>query len=151
MSQKPDKVPLWAAQDAIAQIGAATGDNKIEPSESLKQFGTLDGILALNYLNHQFFYNGEWAKFMNEFVEVATGQGLNLTKDDHFSLIFAFDTTIIGNRILGYANKVSTNPAVIDTLLSNVLFFGAPQANGTVEILGGIDTNIRAFSLNFKL
>lgn len=149
MSIKPDNIVEWANDSAFET--RQNGPNKLEPTPELKQNGSLDGNYSLNHLNFMFNLLGLWSKFTNEMIEVSNGAGVSLTKDGHFSLIFAFDSTNLNNYVLGFADKPTTSAGTSKIINNNVLTFGTPNANGNIAISGGISENIKSCSINFKI
>jgi len=150
MSIKPTNIVQWALNDALMTIKPFKA-NKTIPEEQYVQNGSLDGVIGVNHFNFMINTLGLWSAFMNDMVVATNGNGVGLTKEGHFSFIFAFDSSNINNYVLGFANKNGTLAADINTLLSNGISFDTPLANGDIVINGGASSNIRAFSLNFKL
>ncbi len=149
MSVKPDNTIEWATDDATETRQG--GSNKLEPTDELKQNGSLDGNYALNHLNFIFNVLGLWSKFTNDMVEVVDGVGTGLTKDGHFSFIVAFDSTNLDDYVLGFADKPTSAAASTKIINNNTLTFGTADADGTIPISGVTAANIKAFSINFKI
>ena len=93
---------------------------------------------------------GLWSQFTNDMVEVTTGLGTGLTKDDHFCMILAFDSTNLDDYVLGFANKSGASAGTTKIISNNTLTFGTPDANGDIPISGATAANVKAFSINFK-
>jgi len=148
MSTKPTTTIEWAT-DSAAETRQG-GSNKLEPTEALKLNGSLDGNYSLNHLNFMLNGLGLWSQFTNDMVEVTTGLGTGLTKDGHFSMIFAFDSTNLDDYVFGFADKPNSSAGTTKIISSNTLTFGTPAANGDVPIQGAAAANIKAFSINFK-
>lgn len=149
MSTKPDKTVEWATRNAIeTRLG---GVNKIEPNDNLKINGTLDGALSLNNFNFIINNLGLWSQFVRDMATPSSGSGESLSKDGHFSFIVAFDSTVLSNYLIAIADKPTTSSASVNVILNNILTLGAPLSNGTIPVTGGVATNIKAFSLSFKL
>lgn len=149
MTIKPTNYVEWANEFAVETRQG--GANKLEPTEELKLNGSLDGSYSLNHLNFMFNLLGLWSKFVSDMVQITDGNGVGLTKDGHFALILAFDSTNLNNYVLGFADKPTSSAATTKQVLNNVLTFGTPQANGTIVINGGTASNIKCFSLNFQI
>ena len=149
MSIKPENIIEWATDDATETRQG--GSNKLEPTDELKQNGSLDGNYSLNHLNFMFNILGLWSSFTNDLVEATTGLGTGLTKDGHFSFIVAFDSTNLDDYVLGFADKPSSLAASTKIISNNTLIFGTANANGSIPISGATATNIKAFSINFKI
>ena len=148
MSTKPIITITWATDDTVETRQG--GSNKLEPTEELQLNGSLDGNYALNHLNFMFNVLGLWSKFTNDMVQVTTGFGTGLTKDEHFSMILAFDSTNLNDYVLGFADKPSASAGTTKIISNNNLTFGTPDANGDIPISGATSSNVKAFSLNFK-
>ena len=149
MSIKPENIVEWANNSTVETRQG--GSNKLEPTDELKQNGSLDGNYSLNHLNFMFCTLGLWSKFTNDMIEVANGYGVNLTKDGHFSFIFAFDITNLDNYVLGFADKPTSAAASTKIIKNNVLTFGTADTNGNIPISGATVANIKAFSINLKI
>jgi hypothetical protein len=149
MATKPNKIVDWANNDTVETRQG--GNNKLEPTDNLKNNGSLDGSYSLNHLNFMFNVLGLWSKFTNDMIEVVNGTGTGLTKDEHFSFIFAFDSTNLSNYVLGFADKPTSAAASTKIINNNTLTFGTANADGTIPISGVTATNIKAFSINFKI
>ena len=149
MTTKPINIVEWAVQDAIETRQG--GSNKLEPTDELKANGSLDGNYSLNHLNFMLNTLGLWSQFTNDAIQVTNGLGTGLTKDTHFSLIFAFDSTDLNNYVLGFADKPTTSAGTTKIINNNTLTFGTSEADGTVPISGATITNIKAFSINLKI
>ena len=108
------------------------------------------GNYALNHLNFMFNVLGLWSKFTDDMVEATTGLGTGLTKDEHFCMILAFDTTNLDDYVLGFAYKPTSSAGTTKIISNNTLTFGTPDANGDIPISGATAANVRAFSINFK-
>lgn len=148
MSLKPTNIVEWA-KDTTTETRQG-GVNKVEPTEELKNNGSLDGNLALNHFNWMMNVLGLWSAFNNDLVVTTDGAGVGLTKDDHFSLILAFNSTDLNDYVIGFADKVGSLAASTKIISNNTLTFGIPDANGDVPILGATAGNVKVFSLNFK-
>ena len=149
MSIKPENIIEWATDDATETRQG--GSNKLEPTDELKQNGSLDGNYSLNHLNFMFNILGLWSSFTNDLVEDTTGLGTGLTKDGHFSFIVAFDSTNLDDYVLGFADKPSASAGTTKIISNNTLTFGTPDANGDIPISGATAANVKAFSMNFKI
>ena len=149
MSIKPGKIIEWAINDAIETRQG--GSNKLEPTDELKLNGSLDGNYSLNHLNFIFNILGLWSNFTNDMVQVVNGAGTGLTKDGHFSFIVAFNSNNLNDYVLGFADKPTSAAASTKIINNNTLTFGIADANGNIPISGATSTNIKAFSINFKI
>lgn len=149
MSIKPANIVQWALNSANETRQG--GSNKVEPSTELKNNGSLDGELSLNHFNWMLNTLGLWSEFLNDMVETSNGAGIGLTKNDHFSFIIAADKTDLTKHIVAIAFKLGTSAANVHTLQNATLTLGTPATNGTIPINGATNSNIVAFSLNFKI
>lgn len=149
MSTKPKNTVIWALSDTVE---TRTGNvNKIQPSTELQNNGSLDGSFGLQHLNWMLNALGLWSVFLSDMIVTADGAGVNLTKDDHYSFIVAFDKTALSKFIIAIAFKSGTSAASTQVIQSATLTLGTPQTSGTIAINGATSSNIVAFSLNFKL
>lgn len=149
MSVKPSQILQWALLTAVETRQG--GSNKVEPTQELKNNGSLDGNLSLNHFNFMINILGLWSEFANDVFALSNGSGVGLTKDDHYSFIVAFDKTDLNKYVQGIAYKVGIAAATTKIINNATLTFGTTLANGTIPISGATGTNIVAFSLNFKL
>jgi len=149
MTIKPSNIVDWANNDTVETRQG--GNNKLEPTDELKNNGSLDGNYSLNHLNFIFNVLGLWSKFTNDMIEVVDGLGTGLTKDGHFSFIVAFDSTNLDDYVLGFADKPSSLAASTKIISNNTLIFGTANTDGSIPISGATATNIKAFSINFKI
>ena len=149
MSVKPSQILQWALLTAVETRQG--GSNKAEPTQELKNNGSLDGNLSLNHFNFMINILGLWSEFANDVFALSNGSGVGLTKDDHYSFIVAFDKTDLNKYVQGIAYKVGIAAATTKIINNATLTFGTPLANGTIPISGATGTDIVAFSLNFKL
>lgn len=148
MTTKPTNILQWALNAAVETRQG--GQNKIEPSQDLKNNGSLDGELALNHFNWMLNLLGLWTVFLNDAIVTSDGSGVGLTKNDHFSFIVAFDKTATNKFVIANAYKNGSGAASVNTIQNATLTIGTPNANGNIPISGATSSNIVAFSLNFK-
>lgn len=149
MSSKPSNIVEWARNNTTETRRG--GSNKLEPTEELKNNGSLDGNYSLNHLNYMLNLLGLWTSFTNDLVQVSNGNGSFLSKDDHFCFILAFDSNNINDYVFGYADKVGNNAPLLNTINSNNLSFGVTNSDGDIPIVGALSGDIKAFSMNFKI
>lgn len=149
MSIKPIRIIEWALLSAVETRQG--GSNKVEPTEALKNNGSLDGNLSLNHFNFLLNLIGLWTEFVNDAIVNSNGVGTGLSKNDHYSFIVAFDKTDLNKYVQGIAYKIGAGAASTKIINNATLTFGTTLADGTVPISGATSTNIVAFSLNFKL
>lgn len=149
MSIKPTDIIQWALNSANETRQG--GSNKVEPSDELKNNGSLDGNISLNHYNWMMNALGLWSQFLSDMTVTSDGSGVGLTKDDHFSFIVAADKTSLSKHIIAIAFKSGTGAATTHIIQNATLTLGTPNANGTIAIAGATSSNIVAFSLNFKI
>ena len=149
MSIKPINIVSWALNSIIET--RAGGLNKVEPTPEWTNNGSLDGNLALNHFNWMMNALGLWSVFLKDMVETSDGDGVGLTKNDHFSFIVAADKTNLAKHIVAIAFKSGTSAASVHTIQNTTLTLGTPATDGTIPINGATSSDIVAFSLNFKI
>lgn len=149
MSVKPTDILEWALE--AANETRQGGSNKIEPTDELKENGSLDGNLSLNHFNWMMNLLGLYTQFIGDAFVTTNGAGTGLTKDDHYSYIIAFDKTDLNKYIQAIAFKNGSSAASTKVLSSATLTLGTPEADGDLPIGGATSSNIVAFSINFKL